>query len=303
MTMPSNLLRKLAPVAFTFLIAAPALADFRLERELALEPGGRLELDTDSGEVRVRGTNRSGVSVRITSPRSAAEIEEQFDLQFDASEGRVLVRVKRRDHSWFNSDRSNLMFEIEVPNRADLDIETSGGAINVARVEGRVDLATSGGRVDLEGIKGEIDAHTSGGGMEAIGIDGRARLRTSGGRVEVQGITGDLFAGSSGGSIEVRDAGGVVEASTSGGPISVSLARGNGSGGSLSTSGGGVTVYIDPQVSVDVDASTSGGSVTLEIPVTVRGRLSRSSVSGMLNGGGPTLRMRSSGGSIRLRSL
>lgn len=301
--MRSNLLRKWAPAAFALLIAAPALADFRLERELALEPGGRLELDTDSGEVRVRGTNRSGVAVLVTSPRSAADIEEAFDLQFDASEGRVLIRMKRRDHRWFNSDRSNLRFEIEVPSRIDLDVETSGGRIDVSQIEGRVDLETSGGRVDLERITGEVDAHTSGGGMEAIDIDGRARLRTSGGRVEVERITGDLVAGSSGGSIEVRDAGGVVEASTSGGPITVSLARGNASGGSLSTSGGGVTVYIDPQVGLDVDASTSGGSVTLEVPVTVRGRLSRRSVSGTLNGGGPTLRVRSSGGSIRVRPL
>ncbi len=301
--MPSNLPRKLAPVAFALLIAAPAVADFRLERELPLDPGGRLELDTDSGEVRVRGADRSGVSVLVTSPRSADEIEERYDLRFDAAEGRVLIRVKRRDPRWHRSDRSNLLFEIEVPNRTNLEVETSGGRIDVSRLEGRVDLETSGGRVELEKIAGEIDAHTSGGGMEAIDIDGRARLRTSGGRVEVRGISGDLFAGSSGGSIDISDAGGVVEASTSGGPITVSLARGNASGGSLSTSGGGVTIYIDPEVGLDVDASTSGGSVTLEVPVTVRGRLSRRSVSGMLNGGGPTLRLRSSGGSIRVRSL
>ena len=83
----------------------------------------------------------------------------------------------------------------------------------------------------------------------------------------------------------------------------MSFTVGNARGGSLSTSGGSVTAYVDPAVGLDIDISTSGGSATVDLPVTVQGRLSRNAVSGTLNGGGESLRLRSSGGGVRLRSL
>jgi DUF4097 and DUF4098 domain-containing protein YvlB len=301
--MTTNLLRGLSPAALALLLAVPASADFELQRELALEPGGRFEIDADAGSLTVRGFEGSGVSVRITSAESEEEIAARYDIDFLEEAGRAAVRVKHRGRSWFGTHRDRLHLEIRVPVETDLDLETSGGGIEVRGIVGRVDLETSGGRVEIEDITGEVDAHTSGGGMEAIDIEGDARLRTSGGRVSIDGVTGDLYASSSGGSIEVRDAAGHVDVSTSGGPITAYLATGNGAGGSLSTSGGSVTVYVDPGVGLEVDASTSGGSVSLDMPVTVQGRLSRSSISGTLNGGGPTLRLRSSGGSIRLKSL
>jgi len=301
---PLRSLCRLAPLFLLALLpAVPASAEFELVRELALEPGGQFELDTDAGSVTVRGVEGSGASVRITSSYSDEEINSRFDIDFLEEAGRAGVRVKQRSRRPFSFRSDRLVFEIEVPVETDLQLETSGGGLDVRRIVGRVDLETSGGGVDLEDVTGEIDAHTSGGGMGATNIEGNARLRTSGGRVEVDGITGDLYAGSSGGSIDVRGAAGYVDASTSGGPITAYLTPGNAAGGSLSTSGGSVTVFVDPAVGLEVDASTSGGSVTLDMPVMVHGRLSPSSVSGTLNGGGPTLRLRSSGGSIRLRSL
>ena len=79
-----------------------------------------------------------------------------------------------------------------------------------------------------------------------------------------------------------------------------SFARGNGAGGSLSSSGGSITAAVDPAVALKVDAHTSGGRVTVDLPITVRGSMSRNSVSGSLNGGGPLLKLRSSGGAVRL---
>jgi hypothetical protein len=49
-----------------------------------------------------------------------------------------------------------------------------------------------------------------------------------------------------------------------------------------------------------VDASTSGGGVNSDVPVTIRGRVSRNALQGDLNGGGPLLRLRSSGGGVRV---
>ena len=103
--------------------------------------------------------------------------------------------------------------------------------------------------------------------------------------------------------MDIRRAGGRVEAHSSGGPVSVGFATGNSRGGILSTSGGGVRAQIDPAVKLSIDASTSGGGVTSDVPVTTVGAISRQALHGDINGGGALLRLRSSGGGIRISAV
>jgi hypothetical protein len=49
-----------------------------------------------------------------------------------------------------------------------------------------------------------------------------------------------------------------------------------------------------------VDAKTSGGKVVTEFPVIVQGELKKSVLVGKINGGGPELLLRTSGGNIKL---
>lgn len=301
-------------------LATVAVADFRLERELALTPGGTFVLDSASGSIDIRGVDRSGARILVTSTRD--DVEERYSFSFEERANEAIVRVEKRG-SWtrrlFSSGDSRLRFTIEVPRRADLDLETSGGAIDAESIEGRVDLHSSGGSISITAVDGDVDAHTSGGSMNAREISGNVRLDTSGGSIRAEGIDGDLVAKSSGGaihaesiggnatvktsggSVEVFDIGGAIEAHTSGGPVRASFVAGNNSGGSLSSSGGGITATVDPAVALDVDAHTSGGRVRSELPITVRGSVSRNSLQGKLNGGGAMLKLRSSGGSIQLR--
>jgi DUF4097 and DUF4098 domain-containing protein YvlB len=94
-----------------------------------------------------------------------------------------------------------------------------------------------------------------------------------------------------------------VDAQTSGGSIRARLAQQPHNDSRLSTSGGSITVAIAPSVAVDLDAHTSGGGVDTDIPVTLLGRQSESSMEGKINGGGPKLVLRSSGGGIRIQKL
>ncbi len=306
----------LAALAF----ASVALADFRLERELALAPGGAFVLDTDSGSIEIRGVDRSGARILVTSSRD--DVEERFTFSFEERGDDAVVRVEKRGNRarrMFSSGGERLRFAIEVPRRVDLDLRTAGGAIDAESIQGQVDLHSSGGSISIAAVEGKVDAHTSGGSMNASQVRGDVRLDTSGGSIRAEGIDGNLVAKSSGGgihaagiggdatvktsggSVEVFDVAGVIEAHSSGGPVRASFTSGNGSGGTLSSSGGGITATIDPAVALDIDAHTSGGRVTFDMPITVQGPISRNSLRGELNGGGPTLKLRSSGGSIRLR--
>jgi len=68
----------------------------------------------------------------------------------------------------------------------------------------------------------------------------------------------------------------------------------------LSTSGGSVQVRLSPEVKLDINASTSGGRVHTDFDILVRGNLTGSSLQGKLNGGGPELYLRTSGGNITI---
>jgi DUF4097 and DUF4098 domain-containing protein YvlB len=303
------------------LLAAPAWADFKIDRQLALEPGGAFTLQSDAGTVTLAGDSASGVAVTLTARRD--NFEELFDVQFKEAAGSATVTVKRRGgwlKSLWNSEWSddNTHFVVRVPLRTAVTVNTSGGSIDASRLTGRLGLRTSGGSLRVETIDGNVDgntsggsirmrdvggdvvARTSGGGIDIAGVRGSLMATTSGGGVDIDGVGGELYASTSGGGVEIRGAGSRVEAHSSGGPVTVRFAAGNSRGGVLSTSGGGVRTEIDPRVALTIDASSSGGNVQSHVPVTVQGRIDKDSLHGDLNGGGALLRLRSSGGGVRI---
>jgi DUF4097 and DUF4098 domain-containing protein YvlB len=299
--------------------AADAWADFKVDRRLSLAPGGTFTLETDVGNVVVIGDSTSGAQVTLTSQQ---DLDEHYDIRFEEVERGVRVTVKRRGFRFWNGGwwGNRTHFDIHVPTKTTVRVNTSGGSIDASRLAGPVDVHTSGGSVRVEDVDGSVEgttsgggirmralrgnviAHTSGGGINITDVRGSLRADTSGGGIDIDTVTGDLEASTSGGGVDIRGAGGRVRAHSSGGPVMVRFVSGNARGGELSSSGGGVRAEVDPAVALSIDASSSGGGVTADVPVTVQGRISKDSLRGDLNGGGAVLRMRSSGGGVRIMS-
>lgn len=311
----------IAALVLTGCTAVAGDGKLRMEKSLALDPGGSFVLDTDVGKVTLTGTSSSGARIKVYSNRD--DLEDKFAIRFEESGGEVRVEVEKKGMlgGLFNTLKGlSLKFEVEVPRRTDVLIHTSGGAITVSGIEGETDLDTSGGsiratdivgfvRADTSGgsiaveqITGPANLDTSGGGIRAVAVQGDVVADTSGGSIKMEGVNGDIDADTSGGSIGIREAGGRVHANTSGGGIHVTFGAGNAEGGALSTSGGGVTVEVDPTVGLEIDAGTSGGGVSTDLPVTVRGTVGKSHLQGTVNGGGATLKIRTSGGGIRIHA-
>jgi hypothetical protein len=299
-------------------VALPALAETRIEKTLKLAPGGEFRLDTDMGRVTLTGSSEPDVHVVVTSRRK--DLDELMTFRWDESPGLVsITAVKRHKLSWFSGSGNSVQYEVRVPARTRVSVETSGGGINVSAIQGEVradtsgggigitdvvgDVTadTSGGGISLKNIKGKVMADTSGGGVEALSIEGSIRAESSGGSIELNRVTGDIEADTSGGGITIVEAGGRVQADTSGGGIEASFARGNSLGGVLTTSGGGIDVQIDPGADLAIEAH--GNAVRTDLPLAVKGEISRGSLSGTLGKGGNTLRLRTSGGSVRIQSL
>jgi len=307
----------LALAGLTWFSAAGARAEDRIEKDLKLDPGGEFRLETDLGAVTLTGSPDAGAHVVVTSRRK--DLNDLMTFRFDEGPGSVHIVAKKRHQSWFSSSNDGVQYEIRVPAETRVSIETSGGSIKLSGTRGHAKLDTSGGSIhvndlvgDLDGntsggsilladVKGRIRVETSGGGIEGRNLDGAVHAESSGGSIELQRVTGDIDAETSGGGIRIVDAGGLVRADTSGGSIEASFTKGNSKGGTLETSGGGIEVSLDPQADLSIQAS--GTSVKTDLPLRVQGEISRGHLSGSLGKGGNTLRLHTSGGSVRIQGL
>lgn len=300
------------------------------EQELAAKsfrvPGaGTLTLTSDLGSVEVMAGSPGEVSVVVTANDdrlTASEFERfrgQFEVEFSQSAAGVQVTANYagRRSGWFGTPATpKVLLAAKVPPEFAADIRTGGGGINIERLQGEVKARTSGGSlrfgqlggsvwgrtsggsISLDRCVGSADVHTSGGSITIGEAGGSVIADTSGGSIRIERARGDVVARTSGGGINVEEVMGAIDASTSGGSIHASIAAQPAADCRLSTSGGSVTVRLDPTLAVTIDAR--GNRVRSDVPITVTGELGRGRLAGTLNGGGPTLTLRTSGGSVRI---
>ncbi len=288
-----------------------------VNKSFEVSPGGLLTVDADLGSIDVRSGTSNRVEVEVVREARNAEALRDLDLSIDQSGNDVTVSAKLPHSNWFRHNRLRLSFFITVPRTYNVDLKTSGGSVKVADLEGKVLAKTSGGGLDLGQIVGPVEGKTSGGSIKLQSCRGSADIRTSGGGIDIGDVDGDVAAETSGGSINIEQARGRVHARTSGGGIDVHEVFGeidaSTSGGSvsatileqpsgdcrLSTSGGGIEVRMAENIGFDVDAKTSGGRVRVDFPVSAD-IVEKNALRGPVNGGGPQLHLRTSGGNIRL---
>ncbi len=282
-------------VAILVCLAPSALAkDY--EDRIGAQPGGRLRVDLQSGSVEVESHDEPEVQVDAHVGGVGSR-----SLDFELTGNGVDVSFSASVRGWAHLlGGARVRVRLKVPERYDVDIRTHGGSIEVKEIRGQVVARTSGGSVEADEIEGNVDLRTSGGSIEAKEIRGNLVARTSGGRIRASEISGDVEARTSGGPITIKDVTGSVDLHTSGGGISVRFS--GDPEGRVETSGGSIEAEFPEDAGADLDARTSGGRVEIEHGILVRGGMGRSKVVGEINGGGRELRLRTSGGNIRVRA-
>lgn len=207
----------------------------------------------------------------------------------------------------------------------ELTLRTGGGSIKVGSAKGKINAETGGGSlVVVSGLQGAV-LETGGGSIEVQHCSGSLKVTTGGGSIDLGEIAGPAEIETGGGSIRLSSATGAVRAETGGGSITlngVTAARAEtGAGGIvakfvsggertdsvLETSAGDITVYLAPNLNITIRASidlANGHRIRSdfsEIRVTTEGGEwgpGTATAEGKLNGGGPTLKVRTTTGDI-----
>ena len=258
------------------------------------------------------------------SVRAVEKMLADFELTFEHAGSDVHIRgdfKHDREQWWKQFNLAKIHFLITVPQQYNIDLNTASNDISVANLTGDVRVRTSGGNLCFRSITGPVWGHTSGGSVEAVNVTGDVQVRTSGGSLRFGAIQGFVSGRTSGGSIKATDCrggtdvrtsgggiwlGGIgrnVTARTSGGSIQAAMTTQPQSECSLRTSGGAITCTLIPNVTVDLEAKASGGRISTDFAVasTLQGKVPKNRLEGSINGGGPLLKLRTSGGNIHLQ--
>lgn len=200
----------------------------------------------------------------------------------------------------------------------DASLRSGGGHMRAGKIGGRADLETAGGNITVAQAGNFVSVHTGGGQIDFGEVRGSVRAQTGGGGIRIMYVSGPMEVESNGGSICLTRVAGTVQAATSGGTITAWINPDAPSGSSqvrlsgasqLSSGSGDIIVYLPRNLAANIDATVVNGSerqieadsalrLTIQGPGNGNGTVHAMAV---LNGGGTPLKLRTTGGKIRLK--
>jgi hypothetical protein len=297
-----------------------------------------LRIDTTPLELEVVGEDRTDISAELKVHSNAFDDAEAqrtaqvTKLQIERDGNRLKATI-----DYPNEGRQTANLTLHVPSRLQLRI-ASGRArtrvVNVAAVE----TANGRGDTEIKQVKGRVAGNYRGGELRIAGA-GSVKLTTSGTDVRLEQISGETSLNMRAGDLRGSELGGPIDLDTTGVDVEFEkLDKVNGmlritaTAGSVSLKGlrtearidarnsdvdavleravpfavyseGGSPVEITPPPGgYQLDAVASDGTINVPadtVPVTANGDEHRA--TGPVKGGGPTITIRTSHGTITLR--
>jgi hypothetical protein len=177
---------------------------------------------------------------------------------------------------------------------------SGSGSLKVGTTGGTVKVGTGSGSIVVEGAKERVEANTGSGSITLRQIAGSAKASSGSGTIELeQTAKGNADLSTASGEIRVRGANGAVTAGTASGSITISGKPD--ANWTLSSSSGSISIDLPTGTPFTLDARTTSGGIDVDHPVTVSGvHGRRREIHGAVNGGGPTVSVETTSGSIRI---
>ncbi len=281
-------------------------------------PGrANVQIQARWGSVRVTTAASSQVGFHVTYDRRDWSPDPPIESHQDGNLVALRSRIDDRDHEpsgegwwgwWHWWDRDNhrrLSIEVQMPKDADLQLQTTDGAVEVAAVNGNVfirttngtifaaylsgalDIVSTNGAIELDSLKGTMRVRTTNGPISASHLDGKSDLATTNGGVRVEGRFDTL---------DIRSTNGGVVARAESGSRMTSSWR-------VQTTNGHVDLAVPQDLKADLNVDTHNGRIRLDLPFATRVYDDGHSVHGSLNGGGPEIGLSTTNAGIHVSGI
>ncbi|MGO9639110.1 MAG: DUF4097 family beta strand repeat-containing protein [Terracidiphilus sp.] len=281
--------RILLAAAVLGLAASTALAsEYPFERTLTVN--GQVELSVSTGSGNIHLTRGAGNQVHIfgkvktnwggnwggnwgSSEERAKEIAANPPIEQTGN----IVRIGGHHENLHNI---SIDYEIQAPENTILEAGTGSGNITVEGVGEKAKLSTGSGNIHATGLHGGFTTETGSGNIYAEETgEGDVKAQTGSGNVELRNLHGGLRAGTGSGNINV------------GGMPTMDW--------KLETGSGNADLWTGT-IGITINAETGSGSIHSDREILMQGELNRHHVVGKLNVGGPTVRVETGSGDIRI---
>ncbi len=205
----------------------------RSEFTAPVRDGGRLVLRADQGAVSILPGTTDHVTCSVilhafTADQEAAKrLFDGFQLGARSTEAGGVYLSSETPMRMRHGSSFQVQFEISLPQRFHLDVETQGGDVVVeAPLTGDARLTTAGGDVHTGDISGFVRIETASGNVTVGNVGNDLQARTAGGSIQVGDVKGDAVLETSGGEIATGTVNGSLKAETAGGDVIVGGATG-----------------------------------------------------------------------------
>jgi hypothetical protein len=263
------------------LAALPAVAtEATFERSLSVN--GRVELSVVTGSGNVHLSPSSGNQVHIfgrvrTNWGGSEERMREIAANPPIEQTGNIIRIGTRHENLHNI---SIDYEIQAPADAFLDASSGSGNITDDGIGDSARLSTGSGNIHATGLHGGFTVNTGSGDIYADQTgQGDVKAQTGSGNIELRNLHGGLRAGTGSGGIKVSG--------TPAYPWHLETGSGN-------------VEYWANDAAFTLDASTGSGSIHTDHEMLTQGSSDRHHITGKIGGGGPTVRIETGSGDIRV---
>ena len=280
-------------------------------------PGrANVQVNAQWGAVRVTTAPGSNVEFHVIYSKrdwaSDPPIESRQDGNVVALRALVDEGADRR--SWWTSwgwwgwggyNNHRLSIEVRMPKDADLQLQTTNGAIDVSSVSGNISIHTRNGRVSAQQLSGTIDIGSTNGGIELDTLKGVLSVHTTNGHITANHLDGRCEMSTTNGGLQVAGRFEALDVSSTNGGVMARAESGSrmASGWSIRTTNGRVDLAVPADLKADLNVNTYNGRIRLDLPVVMQGYEDRGVLRGTLNGGGPEMTVRTTNAGIHVGGI
>jgi Putative adhesin len=289
--MTTQTIKVLATVAATLTLAAStALADSNFDRTLNVSGSPNVSVATGSGYIHLNPGSGNQVHI-VAHVRSShgwmsggsdvdSRIQQIVNNPPIVQNGNDII-IGPEHHNGDLYRNINIDYEITLPKASGISATTGSGDVQIQDVGASVKAQSGSGSVHVHGVQGPTTLGTGSGDIELLQTGpGDVKAETGSGSIRLQGLAGALKASTGSGDIEAQ-----------GQPTA---------DWKLSTGSGSVRLVVG-NAHFNLDADTGSGGITVSQPITMQGSLNHHHVSGVVNGGGPTIRIGTGSGDIQIK--
>ena len=271
-------------IALLTMAALPALSAETATFERNLSVNGRVELTVSTGSGYIHLTRGPDSQVHIYGKvhssnwgdNNEARVHEIAANPPIEQTGNI-IRIGAHHENLHNI---SIDYEIQAPGNSYLEAGSGSGDIRIDSVGQNAKVSTGSGSIHATGLQGGFTLNTGSGDIVANQTgEGDVRAQTGSGSIDLRDIHGGLKAGTGSGDIKIA------------GTPSMDW--------KLETGSGSIEFWPG-NTGFTLDASTGSGSVHTDKEMAVQGSFDKHHITGKINGGGPTVRIETGSGDVRI---